>query len=87
MQKLEMTETTIGPWGEKDTTINDNGNRLLDIYTTLDFVTGGTLFPHRDVQWLKGYFPNRKDKNQVDNLMINGMWRRSLPRLQSEKRS
>ena len=36
---------------------------------------------------LKGYFANRKDKNQVDNLTINGMWRRSLPRRRSEKRS
>jgi hypothetical protein len=59
-------------------TINDNGERLLDICTSYDLVIGGTLFPHRDVHKLTWYSPNGRDKNQIDHLMINGMWRRSL---------
>ena len=42
------------------------------------FVIGGTLFPHRDVHKLTWYSSNGRDKNQIDHLMINGMWRRSL---------
>ena len=53
--------------------MNDNGERPLEICTTYDFVIGGTLFPHQDL-----VLPQRKrerDKNQIDHLMINRMWR------------
>lgn len=54
-------------------TMNDNGERLLNICTTYDFDIGGTLFPHRDVHKLAWYSPNGRDKNEIDHLMINGM--------------
>ena len=59
-------------------TMNDNGERLMDMCTTYDFVIGRMLIPHRDVHKLTWYSPNGRDKNQIDHLMINGMWRWSL---------
>ena len=54
-------------------TMNDNGERLMDMCTTYDFVIGRMLIPHRDVHKLTWYSPNGRDKNQIDHLMINGM--------------
>ena len=58
--------------------INDNGERLLEVCTGYDLVIGGTLFPHQDIHKLTWCSPNGRDKNQIDHLMINGTWRRSL---------
>ena len=58
--------------------MNDNGERLLEICTTYDLAIGGTLFPHPEIHKLTWCSPNGRDKNQVDQLMINGAWRRSL---------
>ena len=52
--------------------------RLIELCTTYNLVIGGTLFPHRDIHKLTWYSPNGRDKNQIDHLMINGTWRRSL---------
>ena len=43
-----------------------------------NLVIGGTIFPHRDIHKLTWNSPNRRDKNQIDHLMINSIWRRSL---------
>jgi len=43
-----------------------------------DLVVGGALFPHRDIHKLTLCSPNGRDKDQIDHLMINGAWRRSL---------
>ena len=59
-------------------TMNDNGERLLDICTAFDFLFVRTLFPHRDVYKQTWYSPDGRDKNQIDYMMIKGMWRRSL---------
>ncbi|XP_048753558.2 craniofacial development protein 2-like [Ostrea edulis] len=58
--------------------MNENGKRLAEFCTTNNYVIGGTLFPHRDIHKLTGYSPNLRDKNQIDHIMINGTWRRSL---------
>ena len=39
---------------------------------------GGTLFPHPTTHKLTWVSPNRRDKNQIDHIAINGIWRRSL---------
>lgn len=59
-------------------TRNDNGERLVDFCAMNNLVIGGTLFTHQDIHKLTWNSPNGRDKNQIDHLMINGMWRRSL---------
>ena len=57
---------------------NDNGERLVEFCAMNNLVIGGTLFTHRDIHKLTWNSPNGRDRNQIDHLMINGMWRRSL---------
>ena len=57
---------------------NNNGERLLDFCDINNLVIGGTLFPHRDIHKLTWNSPNGRDRNQIDHLMISGVWRRSL---------
>lgn len=59
-------------------TINENGERLVEFCTTNDLVIGGTLFPHREIHKITWCSPNGRDRNQIDHLLINGKWRRSL---------
>ena len=59
-------------------TRNDNGERLVEFCAMNNLVIGGTLFTHRDIHKLTWNSPNGRDSNQIDHLMINGMWRRSL---------
>lgn len=67
----EMGKNGIG-------TRNDNGERLLEFCAMSNLVIGGTLFTHRDIHKLTWNSPNGRDRNQIDHLMINGVWRRSL---------
>lgn len=46
-------------------------NRVLE-------VIGGTFFPDKNIYKLTWYFPNGRDRNQINHLMINATWRRSL---------
>ena len=57
---------------------SDNGDRLVEYCAMNNLVIGGTLFPHRDIHKLTWNSPNGRDKNQIDHLLINSMWRRSL---------
>ena len=59
-------------------TRNENGERLLDFCNSYNLVVGGTLFPHREIHKLTWYSPNDRDRNQIDHLLINAKWRRSL---------
>ena len=59
-------------------TRNENGERLIEFCSTNNLVVGGTIFPHKEIHKLTWYSPNLRDKNQIDHLMINSMWRRSL---------
>lgn len=58
--------------------MNENGERLAEFCTMHDLVIGGTLFQHKVIHKLTWHSPNGKDQNQIDHLMINGTWRRSL---------
>jgi hypothetical protein len=42
------------------------------------YVIGGTIFPHKDVHKLTWRFPDRRTVNQIDHVVINSKWRRSL---------
>ena len=57
---------------------NDNGERLVEWCAFNNMIIGGTLFPHRNIHKLTWTSPNGRDQNQIDHLMVNSMWRRSL---------
>ena len=57
---------------------NDNGTRLEETCAHHNLVIGGTLFKHPDIHKLTWVSPNGRDINQIDHVMINGSWRRSL---------
>ncbi|KAK3757674.1 hypothetical protein RRG08_000183 [Elysia crispata] len=58
--------------------INNNGERLVEFCASNDLVIGGTLFNHPAIHRLTWYSPNGWDKNQIDHIAINGIWRGSL---------
>ena len=57
---------------------NDNGKRLTEWCAFNSMIIGGTIFPHRSIQKLTSTSPNGLAQNQIDHLMVNSMWRRSL---------
>lgn len=59
-------------------TMNDIGERLVEFCSMNNLVTGGTLFKHREIHKLTWSSPNGRVKSQIDHLMIDGKWRRSL---------
>ena len=58
--------------------MNENGERLVDFCESNGLVIGGTLFKHKDIHKLTWFSPNNRDKNQIDHILIDGTWRRSL---------
>ncbi|XP_071145171.1 craniofacial development protein 2-like [Mytilus edulis] len=58
--------------------MNENGERLADFCSTNGLVIGGTLFKHKGIHKITWNSPNNRDKNQIDHVIINGKWRRSL---------
>ena len=78
--KVGRDNTNRGRAMEKELcgSMNNNGERLLEFCTTYDLVIGGTLSPYREIQRLTWCAPSERDKNQIDHLIINGTWRRSL---------
>ncbi|RUS68494.1 hypothetical protein EGW08_023744 [Elysia chlorotica] len=69
-------ERTMGKFGCGS--INNNGERLVEFCASNDLVIGGTLFKHPAIHRLTWYSPNGRDKNQIDHIAINGIWRGSL---------
>ena len=43
-----------------------------------NMMIGGILFAHKDVHNLTWISANARDQNQIDHIMINSKWRRSL---------
>ena len=58
--------------------MNDNGERLVDYCLNNNYVIGGTIFAHRDIHKLTWKSPDGRTSNQIDHIIINGKWRRSL---------
>ena len=58
--------------------MNENGSRLADFCALHNLIIGGTLFQHREIHKLTWYSPNNRDRNQIDHILINSKWTRSL---------
>ena len=57
---------------------NENGEQLVDFCLSNNIVIGGTIFPHLDIHKLTWKSPDGRTTNQIDHIMINRKWRRSL---------
>ncbi|XP_063420320.1 craniofacial development protein 2-like [Mytilus trossulus] len=57
---------------------NENGGLLVDLCGLNDLVIGCSLFPHKDIHKLTWNSPNGRDQNQIDHIIVNGRWRKSL---------
>ena len=58
--------------------VNDNGERFVDFCLNNNCIIGGTLFVHQDIHKLTWKSPDGRTSNQIDHIIINGKWRRSL---------
>ena len=58
--------------------MNENGEMLCDFCGLNNMMIGGILFAHKDVHKLTWISPNAWDQNQINHIMINSKWRRSL---------
>ena len=58
--------------------LNDNGRRLVEFSAENDMIIGGTLFPHKTIHKTTWTSPDGITHNQIDHVMINGKWRKSL---------
>ena len=56
---------------------NENGERLI-FCAANNYVIGGIIFAHRTIHKLTWRSPDGKTSNQIDHVIINGKWRRSL---------
>ena len=75
--------SNIGPWrrvlghhGIGD--MNNNGLRLVEFCAENDIVVGGTLFQHKTIHKCSWTSPDGNAHNQIDHVLINGKWRKSL---------
>ena len=57
---------------------NNNGERLADFCISNSLVIGGTIFPHKNIHKLTWKSPDGRTINQIDHIIVNGKWRRSL---------
>lgn len=57
---------------------NNNGKRLVDFCLENNCIVGGTFFPHKDIHKLTWKSPDGLTTNQIDHILINRKWHRSL---------
>ena len=64
--------------------MNNEGESLLVFCMTYDLVIGGTRSSHHEIHKLTLCSPNG-DKNQIDHLIMNGIWRTSFQDVRPRK--
>ena len=68
-------------------TQNNNGMRLIEYCAEHDLLIGGTLFDHRTIHKTTWRSPDNVTSNQIDHVMINGKWRKSLLDVRTYRRA
>ena len=58
--------------------MNDNGERLVNFCMDNNLFVGGTFFHHKDIHKLTWVSPDGFTRNQIDHIIMNSKWRRSL---------
>lgn len=58
--------------------MNNNGMQVANLCLANSCVIGGTIFPHKQIHKLTWSSPDGSTINQIDDIVINGRWRRSL---------
>lgn len=59
-------------------TINDNAERLVEYCVDNSCMIGGTIFRHKDIHKLSWRSPDGHTVNQIDHVIVNRKWWRSL---------
>ena len=62
--------------------MNVNGKCLIDFCLENNCVIGGTIFPHENIHKFTWKSPDGSIVNQIDHILINGKWDRSLQDVQ-----
>lgn len=58
--------------------MNNNGECLADFRLNNNCIIGGTIFPHKTIHKLTCRSPDGWSFNQIDQIIVNGKWQRSL---------
>nr|XP_006819375.1 PREDICTED: craniofacial development protein 2-like [Saccoglossus kowalevskii] len=58
--------------------LTNNGEQLVSICEEYDLAIGGTLFAHKNIHKLTWTSPNGMTKSQMNHIIINNKWKRSL---------
>ena len=58
--------------------INDNGEKFVNFCLNNNYVVGGTFLQHKEIHKLTWKSPDGRTVNQIDHVVINNKWRRSL---------
>ena len=78
---LELERITQGekePWEHRVLDMLTTMERLSDICVEGRLVIGGTLFMHSDIHKTTWRSPDQRTVSQIDHVIINQKWRRSL---------
>ena len=66
-------------------TMNNIGERMCDQCEFNDLVIGGTIFQHKLIHKLTWKSSDGKTESQINHILINGKWRRSLQDVRTKR--